>query len=95
MKHKYKINIDQPVPSDAQIDRHKDFGRTLAAYHNLTQPIYRVPLYKNPKAFIGLVLIFTIAALVFCSAEGAGLPSATAGNACAGAFASSAVDLLM
>ncbi len=69
MKHKYKINIDQPVPSDAQIDRHKDFGRTLAAYHNLTQPIYRVPLYKNPKAFIGLVLILTIAGLVFWAVE--------------------------
>jgi hypothetical protein len=69
MKHKYKINIDPPVPSDAQIDRHKDFGRTLAAYHNLTQPIYRKPLYKNPKAFMGLVLIFTIAALVFWAVE--------------------------
>ncbi len=69
MKHKYKINIDPPVPSDAQIDRHKDFGRTLAAYHNLTQPIYRKPLYKNPKAFIGLVLILTIAGLVFWAVE--------------------------
>jgi hypothetical protein len=69
MKHKYKINIDQPVPSDEQIARHQDFGRILADYHNLTQPIYRVPLYKNPKAFIGLVLIAVIAGLVFWTVD--------------------------
>lgn len=69
MKHKYKIQVDQPVPSDDQIGRHKDFGRILADYHNLTQPIYRKPLYKNPKAFIGLVLILTIGALVFFAVD--------------------------
>jgi hypothetical protein len=69
MKHKYNIKIDPPVPTDAQIGSHKDFGRILADYHNLTQPIYRVPLYKNPKAFLGLVLILTIAGLVFWQVE--------------------------
>ena len=49
MKHKYKINIDQPVPSDDKIAQHKDFGRILADYRNLTEPIYNRPLYKNPK----------------------------------------------
>jgi hypothetical protein len=69
MKHKYKINIDQPLPSDDKIGRHKDFGRILADYHNLTQPIYRKPLYKNPKAFLGVVMIVTIALLVFWAVE--------------------------
>lgn len=69
MKHKYKIKIDPPVPTDEQIAGHKDFGRILADYHNLTQPIYRVPLYKNPKAFMGLVLIMVIAGLVFWEVE--------------------------
>jgi hypothetical protein len=69
MKHNYKINIDRPLPSDEQISRHKDFGRILADYHNLTQPIYRVPLYKNPKAFLGLVFIATVALLVFWAVE--------------------------
>lgn len=69
MKHKYKINIDQPLPSEENIAAHKDFGRILADYHNLTQPIYRKPLYKNPKAFIGLVFILTVAFLVFWAVE--------------------------
>lgn len=69
MKNKYKINIDQPLPSDDKIAQHKDFGRILADYHNLTQPIYRRPLYKNPKAFIGLVFILSIAFLVFWAVE--------------------------
>lgn len=69
MKNKYKINIDQPLPSEDKISQHKDFGRILADYHNLTQPIYRRPLYKNPKAFIGLVFILSIAFLVFWAVE--------------------------
>jgi hypothetical protein len=69
MKHKYKINIDQPLPGDDKIARHKDFGRILADYHNLTQPIYRKPLYKNPKAFLGLVMIVSIALLVFWTVD--------------------------
>ncbi len=69
MKHKYKINIDQPVPSDDKIAQHKDFGRILADYRNLTEPIYNRPLYKNPKAFMGLALILTIAFLVFWAVE--------------------------
>lgn len=69
MKHKYKINIDQPVPSDDKIAQHKDFGRILADYRNLTEPIYNRPLYKNPKAFMGLALILTVAFLVFWAVE--------------------------
>lgn len=69
MKHKYNIDIDRPLPSDEQIARHKDFGRILADYHHLTQPIYRKPLYKNPKAFAGLALILAMALLVFWTVE--------------------------
>ena len=65
MRHKYKIQVDQPVPADEQISRHKSFDGLLSDYHNLTQPIYRKPLFKNPKAFVGLVLILLMAWLVF------------------------------
>lgn len=69
MKHNYKIKIDPPMPSDDKIDGHKDFSRILADYRNLTQPIYRKPLYKNPKAFAGLFLILSIAMLVFWTVD--------------------------
>lgn len=69
MKHNYKIRLDDPPPSDEQISQHKNFDRILADYHHLTQPIYRRPLYKNPRAFIGLVFIFVIGFLVFEAVE--------------------------
>lgn len=69
MKHNYKIRLDDPPPSDEQIAKHKNFDRILADYHHLTQPIYRKPLYKNPRAFIGLVFIFVIGFLVFEAVE--------------------------
>ena len=53
------------MPSDEKIEGYKDFGRILADHRNLTQPIYRKPLYKNPKAFAGLFLILAIFMLVF------------------------------
>jgi hypothetical protein len=65
MKHNYNIRLNDPPPSDDQIAQHKNFDRILADYHHLTQPIYRKPLYKNPRAFIGLVFIFVIGFLVF------------------------------
>lgn len=69
MKHKYKIRVDQPVPSGDQIDRHRNFDGLLADYQNLTKPLYRRPLYKNPKTFIGLLFIIVLAVLVFQAVE--------------------------
>lgn len=69
MKHNYKIRLDEPVPSDDQIDRHKNFDRLLADHRNITEPLYNRPLYRNPKAFIGLMLILVITFLVFRAVE--------------------------
>lgn len=69
MKHNYKIRVDEPDPSDEAINRHRNFDRLLADHRNLTEPLYRRPLYKNPRAFIGLVLIAVVAFLVFQAVE--------------------------
>ncbi len=61
--------MDEPVPSDEQIDRHRNFAQVLADHRNMTEPLYRRPLYRNPRAFIGLVLILVIGALVFQAVE--------------------------
>ncbi len=69
MKHDYKFRVDEPQLSDEQIERHRNFDGLLADYSRLTQPIYRKPLYKNPRAFLGLVLILVIGYLVFEAVE--------------------------
>lgn len=69
MKHNYKIRLDEPDPSDEAIDRHRNFDRVLADHRNLTEPLYRRPLYRNPRAFLGLLLIVVLAFLVFEAVE--------------------------
>lgn len=65
MKHNYKIQVDAPLPSDEQIAKHKDFNQVMQEYQKFTQPLYKRPLYKNPKVFLGVALIVVIAFLVF------------------------------
>ncbi len=69
MKHNYKFRIDEPAPTDEQIKRHQNFDQVLADYRNMTTPLYRRPLYRNPRAFLGLMLILVIAFLVFQAVE--------------------------
>jgi len=61
---KYKFNIDKPEPSDEQINRHKDFKKLQGNYQRMTKPLYKTPLYKNPKIFLALVLILLMAYVV-------------------------------
>lgn len=61
---KYKFNINKPDPSDEEINRHKDFKKLKANYHRVTTPLYKTPLYKNKKVFLGLLLVVVIAYLI-------------------------------
>lgn len=69
MKHDYKFRVDEPQPSEEDIDRHRNFEGLLNDYRNLTTPLYRRPLYKNPRTFLGLVMILAIGFLVFEAVE--------------------------
>lgn len=69
MKHNYHIKVDPPMPSEETIAKHKDFNHVLQEYQKFTQPIYRKPLYKNPKTFLGLFLVIVIGYLVFQAVE--------------------------
>jgi hypothetical protein len=60
----YKFNIDQPDPSDDKINRHKDFKKLQGNYQRMTKPLYKTPLYKNPKVFLVLLLILVLAYVV-------------------------------
>ncbi|MGQ0829513.1 MAG: hypothetical protein ACT4ON_14080 [Bacteroidota bacterium] len=57
---KLKFNIDKPVLSDEQINKHKDFKKLIYNYQSATKPLYKIPLYKNKKVFIVLLLILLI-----------------------------------
>ncbi|TND05560.1 MAG: hypothetical protein FD123_3640 [Bacteroidetes bacterium] len=63
---KYKFRIDKPEPSDESINRHKDFSKVHASHQRMTKPLYKTPLYKNPKVFLVLLLILL---LVYVIAE--------------------------
>ena len=68
-KRKYKIKIDGKRPSNAQIDRHKNFESLLESYKDTTTNLYRRPLYKNPKAFLFLFFIAVVVYLVWNAFE--------------------------
>jgi hypothetical protein len=58
---KYRIEKETPPPpGDEQVNRHKDFGRLVANYDKAKKAIHKRPLYKDPRAFLGLLLIIII-----------------------------------
>ena len=62
---KYKINSENTSdrkPSEDKILKYKNFKVVMEDYQKMTRP--PKPLYKNPKAFIALVLIALLAWLV-------------------------------
>ena len=51
-------------PSDAQIKRHKDFARLHHSYETLTKRS-KIPIYRNTKLYVLVVLIAVILFLIF------------------------------
>lgn len=58
---KYKLNKSgtDNLPSNEEIESTKDFSRLRANYDKVTKRP-KVPLYKNPIAFIVLVIVILI-----------------------------------
>lgn len=63
MKQHYRItpNGRGPEPTDAELLRYKDSGKLLFNYQRAATLLHRKPLYKDPKAFMVLVLIVLLA----------------------------------
>jgi hypothetical protein len=60
---KYKLDNEASGAdglNDKDINKHKDFKKLMANYEKVTDPLYKRPLYKNPKIFIALLLILLI-----------------------------------
>lgn len=50
--------------TEAEITRHADADRLLFNYHKAVKPLYKRPLYKDPKAFIALLILVLLAILI-------------------------------
>lgn len=61
---KYKINNDKKKPSKKDVEKMKDFSQIKHRYDRLTKRPKK-PLYKNPKFFLGLLLVLIILYLIF------------------------------
>lgn len=61
----YDIRIGKVVPSTESVERYKNFNSVLMDYKQVARDIHKKPLYKNPKMFMGLMLVLVIAYLVF------------------------------
>lgn len=65
MSQRYRISPQsRPALSDAEINAHKDAKRLFYNYHKAVKPLYKKPLYKDPRTFLALLLIVLIAILV-------------------------------
>ena len=64
MKKEYRIREVTNVPGDAEVGRYRDFGKVLYAHQRMTRPLYSRPLYKDPRAFLVILLIVLITILI-------------------------------
>ena len=65
MSKRYRISPQGREPlSDGDIARHKDAKRLFFNYHRATQPLYKRPLYRDPRSFIALLIIVLLAILI-------------------------------
>lgn len=65
MSRRYRISPQGPARlTDAEINAHKDARRLFYNYHKAVRPLYKKPLYKDPKAFLALLIIVLLAVLI-------------------------------
>lgn len=66
MKQRYRISPEgrQPEPTDAEIARYRDPKRLQYNYHRALGLLHRRPIYKDPKAFLALLLIVLVVWLI-------------------------------
>lgn len=66
MKKHYRIapGGTRPAPSDAEIARYRDTKRLYYNYQRARDRWHRRPLYRDPKAFLALLLIVLLAWLL-------------------------------
>jgi hypothetical protein len=67
---KYKLsNKEQDKVSDEEASKYKDFGKVVGNYNRALDRVHKKPLYKDPKAFLFLVVLALITVLMVESGE--------------------------
>jgi hypothetical protein len=62
MKRTYRISPQaRPALTDAEIARYRDPKRLLYNYQKASRMLHGKPLYKDPKAFLAILLIVLLA----------------------------------
>ncbi|MCI5056603.1 MAG: hypothetical protein MRY83_10875 [Flavobacteriales bacterium] len=59
MARKYEIERGKK-PNEEKLQKSKDFKRLIYNYEQATKPLYKRPIYKDPKAFLAILLILLI-----------------------------------
>ena len=65
MSPRYHISPKGPQKlTDAEIGAHKDGRGLYYNYHKAVKPLYKKPLYRDPRTFVALLIIVLLAILV-------------------------------
>lgn len=66
MKQRYRISPESGRErlSDADVARYRNGARLLYNYHKAVRGLHRKPLYKDPRAFVALLIIVLLAVLI-------------------------------
>lgn len=66
MRTRYRISPEgrRSKPSDAEIASYRDPKRLQYNYHRASGLLHRRPIYKDPKAFLALLLIVLVVWLI-------------------------------
>lgn len=64
MKRTYRISPDKKKPTDEEIARYKDHSRLQTNYNKAINMIHRRPIYKDPRAFLAILLIVLLAWMI-------------------------------
>lgn len=71
MRKHYRIGRRDKAqgPDDGTVSRYKDLGRLMYDYQKATRPLYQRPLYRDPRAFLALLVIILLTLLVWEAVE--------------------------
>jgi hypothetical protein len=66
MSPRYRITPEgrPPEPSDAELARYRNSERLIFNYQRALRSVHRKPLYKDPKAFLAILLIVLLALFI-------------------------------
>ncbi|MBL4652781.1 MAG: hypothetical protein JKY53_07940 [Flavobacteriales bacterium] len=57
---KYKLHKNESKITDQEVDNYKDFSQFRANYDDMVRNRHKVPLYKNKKMLLALLMILLV-----------------------------------